>query len=205
MRRVAVIVGLLALLLPREARADGIILTNQFGTVNVTDGGIVSKGSELMSYNGVVAPPGKALGSVSFSTGAFTGVSILSGGFFSSVGSSFIVTSGGGNYGQPPKGIIFNGSFIGPIAWTLVSQTGKFTYNFTLTGTIYGALYTGRDVTGTTTQNVTLYKNQWNQDHEGRIRLGSTNLNVPEPGTLGLLGAGLIAVAGSMRRKIFGC
>lgn len=203
MRRVAVIVGLLVLLLPMAAWADEINLTNQFGMVNITTAGVVSKGSELKSYNGIAAPPGRSMGSVSFSTGAFTGASLFSDGTFSSVGSSFLVTSGGGNYGQPPKGTIFSGSFIGPIAWTLVSQSGKYTYNFTLSGTIFGALYTGRDVTGTTTQNITLYKNQWNQDQEGRIRLGSTNLNVPEPGTLGLLGTGLIAVAGSMRRKLF--
>ncbi|HKM85956.1 MAG TPA: PEP-CTERM sorting domain-containing protein [Terriglobales bacterium] len=156
-----------------------------------------------MSYDGIVAPHGRSLGSVSFSTGAFTGASIFSGGTFSSVGSTFIVTSGGGHYGQPPKGTIFSGSFVGPISWTLVSQTGKFMYNFTLSGTIYGMLYTGRDVTGNTTQNITLYKNQWSQDHMGLIRLGNSHLNVPEPGTLGLLGTGLIAMAGSMRRKLF--
>jgi len=156
-----------------------------------------------MSYDGIVAPHGRSLGSVSFSTGAFTGASIFSGGTFSSVGSTFIVTSGGGHYGQPPKGTIFSGSFVGPISWTLVSQTGKFMYNFTLSGTIYGMLYTGRDVTGTTTQNITLYKNQWSQDHMGLIRLGNSHLNVPEPGTLGLLGTGLIAMAGTIRRKLF--
>jgi hypothetical protein len=203
MRRVAVIVGLLALLLPAAAWTDGINLTNQFGSVNVTNAGVISKGSELMSYDGIVAPHGRSLGSVSFSTGAFTGASIFSGGTFSSVGSTFIVTSGGGHYGQPPKGTIFSGSFVGPISWTLVSQTGKFMYNFTLSGTIYGMLYTGRDVTGTTTQDITLYKNQWSQDHMGLIRLGNSHLNVPEPGTLGLLGTGLIAMAGSMRRKLF--
>ncbi len=203
MRRVAVIVGLLALLLPAAAWADGINLTNQFGSVNVTNAGVISKGSELMSYDGIVAPHGRSLGSVSFSTGAFTGASIFSGGTFSSVGSTFIVTSGGGHYGQPPKGTIFSGSFVGPISWTLVSQTGKFMYNFTLSGTIYGMLYTGRDVTGTTTQNITLYKNQWSQDHMGLIRLGNSHLNVPEPGTLGLLGTGLIAMAGTIRRKLF--
>ena len=204
MRRIAVVLGLCALLLPMEAWADGIDLANKFGTVSVTNAGVVSKGAELMSYNGIVAPPKRSLGSVNFSTGGLTSGDIWTGGTFSSAGSSFVVTSGGGGYGQPAKGIIFSGAFVGPITWTLVSHTGKYNYSFTLSGTIYGALYTGRNVTGTTTQYITLDKNQWNQDQRGWVSLGKTNLAVPEPGTLGLLGTGLIAVAGTMRRKLLG-
>jgi hypothetical protein len=204
MKRIAVVVGLWALLLPLAAWADGIDITNQFGTVTFTNAGVVSKGSELMNYNGVVAPPGRSLGSVSFSTGALLSGDIWSGGTFSSAGSSFVVSSGGGNYGQPAKGVIFSGTFIGPISWTLVSHTGRWDYVFTLSGTIQGQLWSGRTVTGTTTQTIYAYKNQWGQDHEGGVRLGNTNLAVPEPGTLGMLGTGLIAVAGAMRRKLFG-
>jgi len=201
MRRIAVVLGLCALLLPMAAWADVIDLTNQFGTVNVTNAGVVSKGAELMKYNGIVAPPGGSLGSVSFSTGALVSGSILTGGTFSNTGSSFVVKGAGGS-GQP-KGIIFSGAFVGPITWKLVSQVGKFTYNFTLSGTIYG-MFDGRNVTGTTTQYITLSTNQWTHDQTGWVRSGNTKWPVPEPGTLGLLGTGLIAVAGTMRRKLFG-
>jgi len=201
MRRVAVMFGLLALLLPMAAWADGIDLTNQFGTVTITNAGIVSRGSELMSFNGIKAPRGRSLGSVNFSTGALASGSIWSGGTFSSAGSSFIVTGVGG-YGQP-KGVIFSGAFVGPISWTVVSQTGRNNYVFALSGKIQGQLWTGRTVSGTTTQTIYAYKNQWVHDNKGGIHLGSTHL-VPEPGTLGLLGTGLIVVAGTMRRKLFG-
>jgi hypothetical protein len=183
------------------AWADGINLTNADGTVIITNAGVVTTGSHLMSFNGIFAPTARAMGSVSFSTGAFTGASIWTGGTFSSTNSSFIVT-GIGNLGQP-KGVIFSGAFVGPIAWTVVSHT-KWDYVFTLSGTIRGQIWTGRVVTGTTTQTIYAYKNQWSIDHDGGIHLGNTKLTVPEPGTLGLLGMGLIAIAGAMRRKFFG-
>ena len=202
MRRMAVVVGLCLLVLPVTAWADGIDLTNQYGTVTISNGGISTLGSELKSYGKVVADKGHSLGTVSFWTGALTSGDIWSGGTFSDVGSSFIVT-GVGNKGQP-KGIIFSGSFVGPISWTLQSFNGKFTYVFTLSGTIQGQAWDGRTVTGTTSQTIYVYKNQWAKDGEGGIRLGDSNLPVPEPGTLGLFGAGLILVAGAMRRKLFG-
>ena len=201
MKRIAVVLGLCALLLPMAAWASGIDITNQFGTVSITNAGIVSKGSQLRSYGGLTALPGHALGSVSFSTGALTSGDIWSGGTFSSAGSSFVITSAG--FVGQPKGVIFSGAFVGPISWTVVSHTGTYNYVFVLSGTIRGML-NGRIVTGTTTQTILAYKNQWLLDRQGGIHLGRSNLAVPEPGTLGLLGTGLIAVAGSMRRKLFG-
>ncbi len=180
------------------AWADGINLTNQFGTVIITNGGISLSNSELKSFDGKSAPSGHALGSVYFSTGALTSGTIWTGGTFSSVGSQFVIASIG-TYGLP-KGIIFSGTFVGPISWTLVSHS-HYTYVFTLSGEIKGKL-NGRTVTGTTTQTIVSYQNQWFQDHQGSIRLGGTHLNTPEPGTLGLFGTGLIALAGIMRRKL---
>lgn len=202
MRRLLIALGLWALLMPLAARADGIDLTNRFGTVIFTDAGVVSRGSELLGFNGITAPPGRALGMLKFTTGALVSGDLWSGGTFSSVGSSFVVTSGGGGYGQPAKGIIFSGVFVGPISWTLSSHPGPWTYLFTLSGKITGQLWDGRNVTGTTTQSIFAYKNQWMHDHQGGIANGNANLGVPEPGTLGLLGTGLIAMAGTLRRKL---
>jgi hypothetical protein len=201
MRRVAVILGLLALLLPMTVWASGIDLVNKNGTVTITNAGIVSQGSHLIRFNGITAPKGHALGSVSFSTGALVSGDIWNGGTFSDVGSSFIVT-GTGNYGEP-KGVIFSGSFVGPIVWTLIDGTGK-PQVYQLSGTIQGQLWTGRTVTGTTVQTIYAYKRQELVDHKGNIGLGNSHLNTPEPGTLGLLGTGLIALAATMRRKVFG-
>lgn len=191
--------ALLALVLPIAARADGIDLTNQFGTVTILDTGITSRGSELMSFNGIQAPKGHSLGTVNFSTGALASGSIWTGGTFSDVGSSFLIT-GRGSYGEP-KGIIFSGTFSGPINWAVVGTHGNYTVIYQLSGNIVGQLFTGRMVTGTTTQTIYTYKNQEVIDHKGNISLGQNHLNTPEPSTLGLLGSGLIAMAGMLRRK----
>jgi len=196
MRRVLVL-ALLALALPMAAWADGITLTNQFGTISMSASGITSKGSELTSFNGIQAPPGHSLGTVSYSTGALISGSVAAGGEFSSAGSTFDVV-GKGNYGEP-KGAIFTGGFTGEIQWTLVSSVGqKLVY--TLTGDLSGQLYNGVNVTGTTTQTITTHPGQLNQGI-GHITLGTTQLTTPEPGTLGLLGTGLLGIAGMFRRK----
>jgi hypothetical protein len=202
MKRVAFIPCLLALAFsfPVAVRADGIDLTNKFGTVTITDAGISSRGSELKSFNGISAPTGHAMGYVNFWTGAFIGSSgsIWTGGEFSSVGSGFTITSAG-KYGQP-RGVIFQGMFAGPIDWTMLAANNYF-HEYQLTGTIQGMLWTGRTVSGTTTQTIYTYWNQEKVDHKGNINLGMTHLATPEPGTLGLLGTGLIAIAGWLRRK----
>ncbi|MGA8299816.1 MAG: PEP-CTERM sorting domain-containing protein [Terriglobales bacterium] len=196
MRRV-VILALLAMALPMAVWADDITLTNQDGTISISNSGITSKGSELTSFNGIQAPPGHALGSVSYSTGALVSGSIAAGGVFSSTGSTFDVV-GKGNYGEP-KGQIFTGEFTGSIDWTLVSHTGqKLVYN--LSGDLVGQLYNGVMVTGQTSQTITTHPGQLNQGI-GHITLGSTTLTTPEPGTLGLLGTGLLGIAGMFRRK----
>ena len=199
--KAALILIVLALALPLTAFADGIVLTNQGGDIAISNAGISSIGSQLRSFNGIVAPAGHSIGSVRFSTGALTSGSLATGGTFSSTGSSFVVI-GNGNYGQP-KGTIFSGSFVGPIIWTLTSGPGVKNLTFTLSGTIQGMLYDGRMVSGTTVQSIYTTNGQLAQGI-GHIKVGSTPLAVPEPGTLSMFGAGLVALGGMFRRKLVG-
>jgi hypothetical protein len=198
--KAALILIVLVLAFPHAAFADGINLTNRFGSIAISSAGITSTQSELMSFNGIVATKGHSLGSVTFSTGALISGSISAGGTFSNVGSTLVVT-GNGSQGVP-KGAIFNGAFTGPISWMLVGTHGA-NVTYTLSGTISGTLYTGRTVSGTLTETISSSSQQLSKGI-GHIRGGTTGLATPEPSTLSLLGTGLIAIAGLFKHKVSG-
>src|SRR5260370_42543624 len=97
MRRV-VVLALLALALPMGAWAD-IILTNQFGTISVSNAVTVSKGSQLNSFNGFTMP-GHNLRSDSFTTRAMNSGTLAGGGGFWSVGSpNYVIGKGNRPHG----------------------------------------------------------------------------------------------------------
>jgi hypothetical protein len=140
------------------------------------------------------------LGTVTFATGALLSGTLDHGGTFAG-GGSFTITGNGTN--GIPNGTVFSGTFDGPVTWTL-STLSNGTHNYTLgPATFTGMSGSGLRTVGAT-QQLTINTGKGFFDGGTTLASGDSNLAlvVPEPGSLGLLGTGLIGLGGVVRRKL---
>ena len=189
MKRVAVI-ALLALSLPMAAWATSSIdIINRGGSISASMSGL--SGTSTVIAIGDTGGPN--LATLTFQTGAFATASDAQNGGMLAAGGSFVITGS--------SGIIFSGTFTGPVQWGLLTAADG-SHNYTLTGAISGTwTATGATVVGATTQ-ITLNTGKGFFSGTVDISSGDTNIVIPEPGTLGLLGTGLLGIAGLVRRKL---
>src|SRR5207245_6922772 len=117
------LLAVLALALPMAAFASSQIdFSNNGGTLSGSASGLSLGGSTLIGVKGLNGGgliTGSNLGSVSFSTGALASGSLTTGGTFAA-GGSFTITGNGTN--GVPNGVIFSGTFSGPVTWIMTPE-----------------------------------------------------------------------------------
>jgi PEP-CTERM motif len=190
MRRVLLLL-LLAVALPATTWAKGTIdLANRGGTITGSNAGLSLTGSVLFGYGSATGN----LGTVSFTTGAFIKGDAAMGGTLAP-GGTFTITGNGTN--GVPNGTIFKGTFSSssPVTWSVITLADG-SHKYTLMAAIEGNGRVGATVQLAVVSGKGLFSGT------ADLSSGDTSLSVPEPGTLGLLGTGLLGMGGLMRRRL---
>jgi hypothetical protein len=205
MKRI-VLLAFLALVLPISAFANGsatVFTLNVGGTLSGGSGGLSLSGSELVAVlglNGLSMVTGD-LGTVSLTTGAMTSGNLVTGATFGD--GTFVITSNGSSSLLPGAGVpIFSGTLT-DIRWVAIPNASHTAFSYKLEADISGTLFNGTVVHGSITIGTFIpIKGGFSGSIIGNLVGTGVLTTVPEPGTLGLMGTGLLGLAGLVRRRL---
>ncbi len=186
------------------ASANSVDYGNTGGTVAaINSGTAISLTSSMLTVvsGGICSPTCHGdLGSVSFTTGALTTGLLAAGGTFGAGGS--LTVMGNGMNGVP-NGVLFQGTFTSA-TWTVNPLPGGNEV-FSFTGTLKGTGAFSGMPAFTIQGSKIVHGNPFAMGGSGSVRWASGDTTVgtvPEPGTLSLLGTGILGIAAMLRKKV---
>lgn len=207
-RAVPLAILALALSVSAFANSGSLSFANTGGRITLLSNQTMIGNSTLTSFTGSngITITGN-LGTVNYKTGTFVSGNVGSNATFAAGG--FFNIKGNGSNGLP-NGAIFTGAFTGPVSWlgtyNPLGNQGKGNWTYVLSGQVAGSIHGigGGNATGLTIQFTFDVPNSQPFSKTVRLNHGVTSVTAPEPGSLALLGTGLVGVAGLIRRKFIG-